>query len=101
MKSKIKTILIVILILLFYVVGIILLRMLPYEIRSTAVPIVFGVIVSIIMLLLGIGSYLSPCGRTVPQSNKAKLGDCLVDIAFALRLLFVALIPFFFAAIIV
>lgn len=100
MKSKIKMLLIVTCILLFYVVGIILLRTLPYEIRSVSVPIIFIIIVSIFTLLLGIGSYLFPCGHTEPQNKKEKIGDILVDISFALRLLLVTLIPFFFAAII-
>lgn len=97
---KLKTILVLTGIILFYVFGIILFRSLPFSIREELAFSCAGLLVIVITVCIAVGSYLSPCSSTSPRNKKEKFGDTLCDIAFALRFVLLAFIPFFFAGII-
>ena len=101
MKSKIKTILIVVGIILFYVAGIIFLRKIPLEIRRELFYSSGMIFLILFTSCIAIGSFLYRDSNHNPRNKKEKLGDLLCNIAFILRFVFVLLIPFFFAAIIV
>lgn len=100
MKSKIKTTLIVSSVILFYVVVIYMIRLVPYYDREHWTHCIFSLYIFVFSFALGLGSYLYPDSNHSPSNKKEKIGYYLCEFACDSRIIFVALIPFFFAGII-